>query len=65
MNKGDRTFHWVGHSKPKEFHINDFFERKHMIDDMEAEINGATNKLQILTIWRWLKRRIFMKPSLQ
>ena len=41
INKGDRTSQWVGHSKLKELDINDFLERKHMIDDMEAELTEA------------------------
>ena len=41
INKGDRTSHQVGHSKLKELDINDLFERKKMIEDMEAEITEA------------------------
>ena len=33
--------HWVGHSKLKESDINDFFEKEHMIEDLEAELTGA------------------------
>ena len=41
INKGDRTSHWVGHSNIKELDINDFLERKNMIEDMEAELTEA------------------------
>ena len=34
INKGDRTSHWVGHSKLKDLCINDFFEGEHMIEDI-------------------------------
>ena len=39
--KGDRTYHWVGHSKLKKSYINYFFERKQVIEDLEAELTGA------------------------
>ena len=64
-NKGYITSNWVDHSKLKQLDINDLFERKQIIEDMEAELNGALEKLQILKIWRWMKRQMFMKPSLQ
>ena len=41
INKDDRTTHWVVHSDLKELDINDSFERKHMIEDMEAELTEA------------------------
>ena len=41
INKVDRKSHWVGHSKLEELDINDFFERKRMIEDMEDELTGA------------------------
>ena len=42
INKGDRTSHWVGHSDLTELDINDLFERKQMIEDVEAELTEAT-----------------------
>ena len=65
INKGDRMHHWVGHSNRKELDINGFFESKEMIVDMKAELTESPNKLQMLTIWWWLKRQMLMKPSLQ
>ena len=41
MNKGDRISHWVGYPKLKELGIYDLFERKQMIEDMDAELTGA------------------------
>ena len=41
INKCDRTSHWVGHSKLKELDINDLFEMKQMIEDLEAKLTGA------------------------
>ena len=41
ISKGDRTSHWVGHSKIKELDINDLFERKDMIENLEAELTEA------------------------
>ena len=38
MNKGDRTYHLVGHSDLNKLYINDFFERKQIIEDLEAEL---------------------------
>ena len=64
INKGDRTFHWVVHSDLKELDINDFFERKEIIEDMKAELTEAQKKLKILKIRRWLKRQMLLKPSL-
>ena len=49
INKGDRTYHCVGHSKLKELNINIFFERKMMFEDMEAELTEAPTNLKI----RW------------
>ena len=65
INKGDRTSHWVGHSKIKELGINGFFERKQMIEDMEDELTEAQTKIKILKIRQWLKRQMSMKPSRQ
>ena len=42
INKGDRTSHWVGHSDLKELYNNELFERKHMIEDMEAELTKSS-----------------------
>ena len=53
LNKVDKTSHWVGHSSLKELDTIDFFERKHMIEDMEAEltesleINSKTKNLAV------------------
>ena len=44
INKGDITSHWFGHSDLEELYINDFFERKHIIEDMEAELTEAPIK---------------------
>ena len=41
INKGDITSHWVVHSDITELHINDVFERKQMIEDMEVELTEA------------------------
>ena len=41
INKDDIMSHWVGHSKLKDLYINGFFERKDIIEDLEAELNGA------------------------
>ena len=41
INKNDRTSHWVLYSYLKELDINNLFERKHMIEDMEAELTEA------------------------
>ena len=34
----DRTAHFIGHSKLKELDIDDFYKRKQMNEEMEAEI---------------------------
>ena len=65
INKGDRTSNWVGNSDLKELDINDFFERKQMIEDMEAEMTEAQKTVQIMTIWWWLKRQMLKNLSLQ
>ena len=36
INKGDRKYHWIGHSDLKELDIIDFFKRKQTIEYMEA-----------------------------
>ena len=41
INKGDRTSHWVVCSLLKELYINDFFEGKQTIKDMESELTEA------------------------
>ena len=41
MNNGDRTSLWVGHSNLKELDTNNLFERKNMVEDMEAELTEA------------------------
>ena len=46
INKGDRTYHWVGHSDLKELYINDLFEREKMIEDMEAKLTEAPKKFK-------------------
>ena len=35
-NKSDRTSHWFGHYQLKELDVNNFFESKQTIEDMEA-----------------------------
>ena len=42
LNKNDRKYHWVGHSSLKELDTIDLFKRKHMIEDMEAEVTEAS-----------------------
>ena len=42
LNQVDRTSHWVVHSALKELYINDPFEIKHMIEDMEAKLTEAS-----------------------
>ena len=42
INKNDRTSRWVGHSYLKELYTIDFLERKHMVEDMEAELTKAS-----------------------
>ena len=44
LNKGDRTSHWVGHSKLKELDTIDFFKRKHIIEYMEDELAELSEK---------------------
>ena len=44
LNKNDRTAHWVGHSKLKELFINDFFKRKQMNEEMEAELTEMDSR---------------------
>ena len=39
ISNNDRTAHFVGHSKLKELDIDDFYKRKQMNEDMEAEMN--------------------------
>ena len=36
-----RTAHWVGHLLLKYLYYNYFFERKHMVEDLEADLTGA------------------------
>ena len=38
MSKNDRTAHFFGHSQLKELDIDDFYKRKQMNEDMEAEL---------------------------
>ena len=49
INNNDRTAHFVGHSKLKELDIDDFYERKQMNDEMEAEMNKMDVKHGNLT----------------
>ena len=42
INKSNRKFHWVVKSDLKELDINNFFKRKQMIEDMEAELTEAS-----------------------
>ena len=39
ISNNDRTAHFVGRSKLKEWDIDDFYKRKQMNDEMEAEMN--------------------------
>ena len=39
ISNNDRTAHFVGHSKLKEFDIDDFNKIKQMNEEMESEIN--------------------------
>ena len=43
---------WGGHSALKELDTIDFFERKQMIKDMEAELTESSEINSKLTIWR-------------
>ena len=63
-NKCYRMSHWVGHSDLKELEINDFFERKNVIEDMEAELTEAP-KTSNTDNCRWLKRQMLMNTLLQ
>ena len=53
LNKGDKTSHWVGNYRLKELDTIDLFERKQMIEGMEAEltelseINLRTENLEV------------------
>ena len=38
LNKNDRTAHWFEHSQLKELDSIEFFEIKHTIEEMEAEL---------------------------
>ena len=49
MKKNGRTSHWVGHSDLKELYTNDLFERKHTLEDMEAELTEASEIYSKLT----------------
>ena len=44
---------------------NYFFERKHIIEDVEAVMIEAPENTQILTIWRFLKMQILINQSLK
>ena len=50
LNKNDRTAHWVGHSKLKELFINDFFKRKQMNEEMEAELTEMDSRTDNLAV---------------
>ena len=39
ISNNDRTAHFVGHSKLKELDIDNFYKRKQMNEEMEAEMN--------------------------
>ena len=52
IDKDLRTAHWIDHSLLKELYYNICFDRKHMIEYLEAELTGGQKKLQILTIRR-------------
>ena len=38
ISKNDRKAHFVGHSRLKELDIDDFYKRKQMNEEMEAEL---------------------------
>ena len=42
LNIGDKTSHWIEHSKIKELGTIDFIERKQMIEDMESELTESS-----------------------
>ena len=44
IDKNNRTANFVGYSKLKELDINDFFKRKHMDEDMEAELTEMDSR---------------------
>ena len=50
LHKNDRTAHWVGHSKLKELYISDFFKRKQMDEEMEAELTEMDSRTEILAV---------------
>ena len=52
LNKNDRKYHWVGHSQLKELYTIDFFERKHMNNEMESELLNCHKWIQKPIIWR-------------
>ena len=33
--------HWIGHSELKILYYNEFFERKSIIDELEASLTGS------------------------
>ena len=41
INKYDITSHRVGNSKLKQLYINDFFDRKQIIEYLETELTGS------------------------
>ena len=44
MSKSDITAHFVGHSKLKELYINNFYKRKQMNEEMEAELTKTDSR---------------------
>ena len=50
ISKNDRTAHFVGHSKLKELDIDDFYKRKQMNEEMEAELTEMDSIPDHLTV---------------
>ena len=44
MNKNYRSAHFVGHSKLKELDIDDYYKRKQMNEEIEAEMTKIDYK---------------------
>ena len=50
ISKNDRTAHFVGHSKLKELDIDDFYKRKQMNEEMEAELTEMDSRTDNLAV---------------
>ena len=42
MNGNNKTSHWFGHSKCKPLDLGDFYKRKRIINELEANLNTTT-----------------------